>query len=124
MFDRALTPLRELTSVWRFMHKVPLNGVPAGFKTIRDKKDGCIKVVLKTGGGGAEDAGGRNRRIRGTTSGGTRRRSGRDGTVRSNAVRGTSSRRAAAGASRSANTGTGLAGLMESENERSVSNEL
>jgi threonine dehydrogenase-like Zn-dependent dehydrogenase len=28
-------------------HRVPLSEAPAAYKTFRDKKDGCIKVVLK-----------------------------------------------------------------------------
>jgi len=28
-------------------HRVPLEDAPAMYKTFRDKKDGCIKVVMK-----------------------------------------------------------------------------
>jgi threonine dehydrogenase-like Zn-dependent dehydrogenase len=28
-------------------HRLPLSDAPTGYKTFRDKKDGCVKVVLK-----------------------------------------------------------------------------
>jgi threonine dehydrogenase-like Zn-dependent dehydrogenase len=31
-------------------HRLPLEEAPAAYKTFRDKKDGCIKVVLKPSG--------------------------------------------------------------------------
>ena len=37
----------EIDPSFVITHKVPLGRAPAMYKTFRDKKDGCIKVVLK-----------------------------------------------------------------------------
>lgn len=37
----------EIDPSFVITHKVPLEEAPAAYKTFRDKKDGCIKVVLK-----------------------------------------------------------------------------
>jgi threonine dehydrogenase-like Zn-dependent dehydrogenase len=39
----------DIDSSFVITHKVPLNQAPEMYKTFRDKKDGCIKVVLKPG---------------------------------------------------------------------------
>ena len=37
----------EIDPSFVITHKVPLDRAPEMYKTFRDKKDGCIKVVLK-----------------------------------------------------------------------------
>ena len=37
----------EIDPSFVITHRVPLDDGPAMYKTFRDKKDGCIKVVLK-----------------------------------------------------------------------------
>jgi threonine dehydrogenase-like Zn-dependent dehydrogenase len=37
----------EIDPSFVITHKVPLDKAPEMYKTFRDKKDGCIKVVLK-----------------------------------------------------------------------------
>ena len=50
--QRYLAPLLEkieageIDPSFVITHRVPLDDAPAAYKTFRDKKDGCIKVVL------------------------------------------------------------------------------
>lgn len=43
----ALIEAGEIDPSFVITHRVPLNEAPAAYKTFRDRKDGCIKVVLK-----------------------------------------------------------------------------
>lgn len=57
--QRYLKPLLEkivdgqIDPSFVITHKVALEDAPAMYKTFRDKQDGCIKVVLKPNGNGA-----------------------------------------------------------------------
>ena len=37
----------EIDPSFVITHRIPLEEAPAAYRTFRDKKDGCIKVVLK-----------------------------------------------------------------------------
>lgn len=51
--QRYLEPLLEkiqtgeIDPSFVITHRIPLKDAPAAYKTFRDKRDGCIKVVLK-----------------------------------------------------------------------------
>ena len=37
----------EIDPSFVITHKLPLDSAPQGYRMFRDKKDGCIKIVLK-----------------------------------------------------------------------------
>ena len=39
----------EIDPSFIITHRIPIHEAPEAYKTFRDKKDGCIKVVIKPG---------------------------------------------------------------------------